>query len=82
MIDITSLRSFDLFPHSYSIFSNYCKEISMIGMGYSFEFTGIHDYVIVFYMEDGEITINDRRRFLEVYLPLKALEDQGMHILT
>ena len=42
----------------------------------------MHDSVIVYYIEDGELVVENREGFLVVYLPFKILENRGTHILT
>jgi len=79
MTEVASLRNFDLFPSSYSIFDYRGEEI---GRNYSFEFMDTHDSVIVYYTLDGEFTVEDHEGFFLVYLPLKVLKDRGTHILT
>ncbi|MCW3133631.1 MAG: hypothetical protein N2V78_04805 [Methanophagales archaeon] len=80
MMEVASLRNFDLFQSSYSIFDSLGDQ--EIGTNYSFEFMDIHDYVIVFYTMDGKFKVKDREELLTVYLPLKVMDDRGTHILT
>ncbi|MDI6810563.1 MAG: hypothetical protein QMD80_02610 [archaeon] len=82
MMGVATLRNFDLFSYTYSTFDAVDNQGEIIGTSYSFEFMDTHDYVKVFYTRDGEFTVKDREGLLTVYLPLKVLNERGIHILT